>query len=207
MWALPGRIPTEWLQLMIGSGLLFVLAFVGLLITPSVEGWLRQPGWVWRLIPAAIRPLYQKLMDFGFALIHAVRDLGQKPVALALIIVESFVIWILDAVIVHMSLLALGISVAYKVSLVGSMVGVLATIAPIMPGAIGQYEAGLIGLLTLLNVPTAEASLAAIIVRFISLWSFIPVGGAITYVFGFSRALSLNPKSLDTGEASAPASR
>jgi hypothetical protein len=146
-------------------------------------------------------------MDFGFALIHAVRDLGQKPVALALIIVESFVIWILDAVIVHMSLLALGISVAYKVSLVGSMVGVLATIAPIMPGAIGQYEAGLIGLLTLLNVPTAEASLAAIIVRFISLWSFIPVGGAITYVFGFSRALSLNPKSLDTGEASAPASR
>lgn len=203
MWALQGHIPQEWLQLIIGTGMLFILAFVGLLVMPSVEGWLRQPGWVWRMVPLRLCPFYQKIVDFGFALIHAVRDLGQKPLALGVILIESFVIWILDAVIVHTVLLSLGINAAIKVSLVGSMVGVLATIAPIMPGALGQYEAGLIALLTLLGVPTAEASLAALVVRFISLWTFIPVSGLITYIFGFSRALSLNPKSLKSGEISA----
>ncbi|MFN8453297.1 MAG: lysylphosphatidylglycerol synthase transmembrane domain-containing protein [Anaerolineae bacterium] len=202
LWTLRGHVPWEWLQLMIGTGVLFVLAFVALLVMPGVEGWLRQPGWLWRSVPLRLRPLYQKIVDFGFALIHAVRGLGQKPAALAIILLESFVIWILDAVIVHTVLLGLGIEVAFKVSLMGSMVGVLATIAPIMPGALGQYEAGLIALLTLLGVPTAEASLAALVVRFISLWTFIPVSGLITYVFGFSRALNLNPKNLTPGEIS-----
>ncbi len=200
MWALQGHVPQEWLQLIIATGLLFILAFVALLVMPNVEGWLRQPGWVWRMVPLRLRPFYQKIVDFGFALIHAVRDLGQKPAALAIILLESLFIWVLDAVIVHTVLLGLGLNVAVKVSLVGSMVGVLATIAPIMPGALGQYEAGLIALLTLLGVPTAEASLAALVVRFISLWSFIPVSGLITYIFGFSRALSLNPKNLPPGK-------
>jgi hypothetical protein len=202
-WALQERVPWEWLQLIVGTGVLFILGLVGLLVTPSLEGWLRQPGWVWRTIPPAIRPFYHRVVDFGFALIHAVRNLGQKPVALVLILVESLITWVLDAVIVHVVLLGLGVKVASEVSLVGSMVGVLATIAPIMPGALGQYEAGLIALLTLLGVPTAEASLAALMVRFISLWSFIPVSGLITYVFGFSRALSLNTKSLNPSEISA----
>lgn len=196
--ALPGRVPSEVLQLMIVTGVLLVLGLVGLLAIPSLEGWLRQPGWLWRLIPQVIKPFYEKGVDFGFALVHGVRDLGQKPLALAAIVAESFGIWLLDALIVHFVLYSLSINVPFSVSLVSAMIGVLATIVPLMPGALGQFEAGVISVLTLLNVSTADSSLTALLVRFISLWSFIPVSGLITYIFGFSRALSLSSKPPET---------
>lgn len=200
VWTLRERVPAEILQLMVGSGVLFGLGLLGLLAVPSLEGWLRRPGGLERIMPAAIRPLYQKGLDFGFALIHGVRDLGQKPVALALIIAESFGIWLLDALIVHFVLFSLGISIGFSTSLFSAMVGVLATIVPLMPGALGQFEAAIISLLTLLGVSTADSSLTALLVRFISLWSFIPVSGLITYIFGFSRALNLNNKTLQPDE-------
>lgn len=201
--ALPGRVPTQVLQLMIGAGVLLMLGLVGLLAIPSIEGWLRQPGWLWRLLPRRIQPLYEKVVDFGFALVHGVRDLGQKPLAMAAIVAESFGIWLLDALIVHLVLFSLNLQVPFSVSLVSAMIGVLATIVPLMPGALGQFEAGVISVLTLLDVSTADSSLTALLVRFISLWSFIPISGLITYIFGFSRALSLNSKSAETEEAAA----
>lgn len=199
--ALPGRVPSEVLQLMVVTGVLLVMGLVGLLAIPSLEGWLRQPGWLWRRIPQVVRPFYEKVVDFGFALVHGVRDLAQKPLALAAIVAESFGIWLLDALIVHLVLFSLNLHVPFSVSLVSSMVGVLATIVPLMPGALGQFEAGVISVLTLLSVSTADSSLTALLVRFISLWSFIPVSGLITYIFGFSRALSLSSKTPETEEA------
>lgn len=206
IWSLHGHVPLEVMELMISSGILFVFGLLGLLAVPSIEGWLRQPGWAWRVMPAAVQPFYRKVIDFGFALIHGVRDLGQKPLALAAIVAESFGIWLFDAVIVHMVLFSLGHKVSFGVSLFSAMVGVLATIVPLMPGALGQFEAAVISLLTLLGISTADSSLTALLVRFISLWSFIPVSGLITYLFGFSRALSFNNKQLDAAETvSAPA--
>ncbi|HXW00791.1 MAG TPA: lysylphosphatidylglycerol synthase transmembrane domain-containing protein [Anaerolineae bacterium] len=201
IWALRGRIPPEALQLIIGVTILFVLGLVGLLAVPSLEAWLRRLG---QIMPAKIRPLYQKALDFGFSLIHSLRDLGRKPFALMLIVAESFITWLLDAVIVHFVLLSLNITVPFSVSLASSMLGVLATIVPLMPGALGQYEAGMIGLLTLAGVPPAESTLAALLVRFISLWSFIPISGFITYIFGFSRALSLKGVNPDEKPSVAP---
>ena len=200
IWALRGQVPLKVMELMVGTGIFFVIGLVGLLAVPSIEGWLRQPGWLWRLIPAIFQPLYQKIVDFGFSLIHAVRGLGQKPVALAAIVAESFGIWLFDALIVHFVLFSLGIPVSFRVSLFSAMVGVLATIVPILPGALGQFEAAVISVLALLGVSTADSSLTALLVRFISLWSFIPVSGVITYVFGFSRALNLNDKNLEAKE-------
>jgi uncharacterized membrane protein YbhN (UPF0104 family) len=202
IWALPGHVPSEALHLIIGVTLFFGLGLVSLLAVPSLEGWLRQPRPFWPIIPAKIRPIYQKAVEFGFLLIHAVRALGQKPIALILIIGESFIIWLLDAMIVHFVLLSVGVNVLFSVSLASSMLGVLATIVPLMPGALGQYEAGMMGLLALVGVPPADTTLAALLVRFISLWSFIPVSGLITYIFGFSRALSLKgtpPEATDIG--------
>lgn len=204
IWSLQGHAPLEIMELMISAGMLFVLGLLGLLAVPSIEGWLRQPGWVWRVMPPAVRPFYRKVVDFGFALIHGVRDLGQKPLDLAAIVAESFGIWVFDAIIVHLVLLSLGHSVSFGVSLFSAMVGVLATIVPLMPGALGQFEAAVISLLTLLGISTADSSLTALLVRFISLWSFIPVSGLITYLFGFSRALNFNSKQLDNAETVPP---
>lgn len=191
VWALHGRVPPEVLELMAGAAVLFVIGLVGLLAVPGIEGWFRQPGWLWRLAPTRFKPFYEKLVNFGFSLVHGVRDLGKKPAVLSLIVAESFILWLFDSVIVYTVLRSVGVSVPFSVSLSSSMVGVLATIVPLMPGALGQFEAAVIGLLTLLGVSTADSSLTALLVRFISLWSFIPVSGLITYLFGFSRALSL----------------
>lgn len=190
--ALQGRIPPEASHLMIGTSILLIFGIAGLFGVPSIEGWLRRPGWVWRMTPAPIQPFYEKMVTFGFSMIQGVRGLGEKPAALLAIVLESFVIWLFDAVIVYCVLRSLGLAAPFQVSLVSSMIGVLATIVPLMPGALGQFEAGIIGLLVLLGVPAAESTLTALLVRFISLWSFIPVSGLITYIFGFSRALNLN---------------
>jgi uncharacterized protein (TIRG00374 family) len=202
IWALQGHIPPEASQLMIGTTVLFTVGLMGLLGLPSIEAWLRRPGWVWRAVPSPIRPFYEKVVAFGFSLVYGVRGLGEKPAALAAIVLESFGIWLCDAVIIYCVLFSLGVSAPFNVSLVSAMIGVLATIVPLMPGALGQFEAGVIGLLVLLGVPTVESTLTALLVRFIGLWSFIPVSGFITYVFGFSRALSLNTQSLDGAEGS-----
>lgn len=199
--ALQGRIPPEVSQLMIGTAIFFMVGLVGLLIVPGIENWFRRPGWVWRIVPPPMRSFYEKAMVFGFSLIQGVRGLGEKPAALTAIVLESFGIWLLDAVIVYWVLLSLDVTTPFSVSLVSSMVGVLATIVPLLPGALGQFEAALIGLLVLLGVPAAESTLTALLVRFISLWSFIPVSGLITYIFGFSRALSLNPQGQDGADA------
>lgn len=200
VWTLRERIPLQIMELMAGTGILLVIGVAGLLAVPSVEGWLRQPGGLWQVMPAVLQRFYQKIIDFGFSLIHAIRGLGQKPLALAAIVAESFAIWLLDALIVHFVLFSLGTTVSFGVSLFSAMIGVLATILPLMPGALGQFEAAIISLLVLLGVPTAESSLTALLVRFISLWSFMPISGVITYVFGFSRALSLTGKNLETQE-------
>lgn len=198
--ALQGRIPPETSQLMIGTAMLLIIGIVCLFGVPSIEGWLHRPGWVWRMAPAPIRPFYEKMVIFGFSMIQGVRGLGEKPMALLAIVLESFGIWLFDAVIVYCVLRSLGLAAPFPVSLVSSMIGVLATIVPLMPGALGQFEAGIIGLLVLLGVPTAESTLTALLVRFISLWSFIPVSGLITYIFGFSRALSLNRQAQDVAD-------
>jgi hypothetical protein len=202
IWAMQGRVPPEMGQLMAAAAGLLILGLVGLIAVSGLEGWFKPSGWIWRLVPVRFKALYQKVVTFGFAMVHSVRDLSQKPAVLSLIVAESFIIWLLDAVIVHLVLVSLGVNVSFSVSLVSSMVGVLATIVPLMPGALGQFEAAIIGLLVLLGVAPAQASLAALLVRFISLWSFIPVSGLVTYIFGFSRALTLIGRNSGSVESS-----
>lgn len=201
--ALQDHIPPHASHLIIGTAILFFIGLVALFGLPSLEGWLCRPGWAWRMMPPPLRPFYEKIVTFGFSMIQGVRGLGKKPLALLAIVLESFGLWVCDAVIVYCVLRSLGVAASFSVSLVSSMIGVLATIVPLLPGALGQFEAGIIGLLVLLGVPTAVSTLTALLVRFISLWSFIPVGGLITYIFGFSRALSLNKDAADTSASKA----
>ena len=45
-------------------------------------------------------------------------------------------------------------------------------------------------MLALFGISVANASLAILLLRLVQLWTFIPVSGIITYIFGFSRVLS-----------------
>ncbi len=188
---LPGRIPPEVLQLMQVVALLLVVGLAGLLLIPGLEPWLRRNRVIKKIVPGKLWPFYLKLLDFGFALMNSVRLLARHPGALTVIIGQSFFIWLWDGIILYLIMTSLGLMQPFGVGLFTSMVGALVTAVPLTPGAIGQYDAALVSLLALFRISTADSSLAVLLLRFVQLWTFIPVAGLVTYIFGFSRALNL----------------
>lgn len=189
--ALPGHLPAEMLQLMAGAGLLFMVGLVGLLVIPGIEHWLREFALLNKMLPATARSIYCKILDFGFSLIHGVRAIGQNPVTLGGIVAQSFFIWLWDALMVYFSLASLGIWQPFSASLFSAMISDLATAIPLTPGSLGQFDAALISLLTLFGLSLADSTLATLLLRLVQLWTFIPVSGLITYIFGFSRVLKM----------------
>ncbi|MCB0209018.1 MAG: flippase-like domain-containing protein [Anaerolineae bacterium] len=195
-WALPGRVPAYVVQLVVVVAGLLVFGIFGLVVIPSIENFLREGLFFRRIVPLKIWSLYQKLLDFGFSLIQGIRILGQNPGALLFIIGESFVIWFYDALMVYFALLSIGVLIPPSATLFTAMISDLATAVPITPGALGQFDATMIALLSLFGVTTADASLSTLLVRIAQLWTFIPVSGLITYIFGFSRVLNLSSNPL-----------
>lgn len=203
--ALPGRVPSYVVQLVTGAALLFGLGLIGLVTVPRVENWLREADSLRKIIPTSLWSFYQKALNFGFSLIRGIRTLGQKPGALVFIIGESFVIWLYDALMVYFALVSIGIFIAPSAALFTSMISDLATAIPITPGALGQFDAAMVALLALFGVSTANASLATMLVRVAQLWTFIPISGLVTYLFGFSRILNLSSTDVNHAPPSTPA--
>ncbi len=189
--ALREQIPLEAAQLMGLTALLFTLGLTGLIVTPYFEQWLREPIWLRRNLPLPqiVWTIYEKLLDFGFSLVHGVRRLGQSPLTLLLVLAESFVIWLYDVLILYFSLWAIGVSLDLPAAMFVSMVADLAIAIPITPGGLGQFEAALIALLTIFGVSTSEGALTALLIRFAIFWTWIPISGLITYAFGFARLM------------------
>jgi uncharacterized protein (TIRG00374 family) len=192
--ALPGRVPPQVNQLMWGAAILFALGLLGLLVTPGLENWLRRPGRLATICPAKLWSLYQKGLDFGFTMLKAIRALGQKPLALTLVVLESLYIWLCDALIIYWGLRSMNAATSLSVSLLAGMISDLSVAVPITPAGLGQFEVVLVGLLTLLGVNTASASLTVLLTRLVSFWSFLPIGGVVMYSFGFARLFSMKGK-------------
>ena len=194
LWALQGRVSTEILQLIVGTAVLLGIGLIGLLAIPGLERWLRQPGKIEMWFPARLWSIYQKVLDFGFNLINSVRALGRHPLSLAIAIIESLYIWLCDALIIYFGLLSIGAMASLSASTFAGMIADLITAVPILPAGLGQFEVALIWLLTQFNITTAQASLTVLLVRFINLWLFLPIGALVTFAFGFSSMLNLTGK-------------
>jgi hypothetical protein len=203
--ALPGHLPPEILQLLLGVTGLFLGGLLGLLLIPAAEKWLRDFGLLRRLLPARLWDIYQSVLDFGFSLIHGVRGLGRHPLTLTFIVAQSFLVWIWDAVMLHFILVSLGLAQPFSVSVFTSMVSALVTAVPLTPGGLGQYDAAIIGLLALFGLSTATGGLTVLLLRAVQLWTFLPVSGLITYIFGFSRALNLSQQPQVDADGPVPA--
>ena len=180
-WALAGRTPAWiWQTAALTAGLIMV-AVVGLIAVPRAE------GWVVGLLPW---PLYQKVMRFGFDLLGSVRRLGQHPQALLVVAALSLYVWLCDVFLAYLLLHGLGAPLPLAVAAFTAMGADLAVTVPITPGAVGQFEAAFVGLLALFDVPRAEASLAVLLNRFVSFWTFILFSGTVTYLAGLGRVLT-----------------
>jgi uncharacterized protein (TIRG00374 family) len=116
---------------------------------------------------------------------------------------QSLYIWFCDSLIIYFILTSIGATTPLSAGLFSAMISDLVAAVPITPGALGQFDATLIGLLALFDVTTTQGSLTVLLLRSVSLWTFIPVGAAITYIFGFSQALDLNGRKVDKSEGEA----
>ena len=188
-FALRNQIPMQVLQFMGLAGLLFLIGLVGLLTMPFLENWFHDLPLLKRLLPPKLWQIYQKIIGFGFSLIHGVRALGKSPVLLLVTLIESFVIWLYDGIILYFVLMSIGVDILFSQTLFSSMISGLSVAVPIMPGGVGQFELVLIGLFSLFDMPDSQAYLAALLLRFATFWTFILVGALLTYLFGFSRLL------------------
>ena len=180
-WALAGRTPAWVWQSVAATAGLFVVAIVGLVVVPRAEVWLPDL-FTW--------PFYQKAARFGFDLLHSVRDLGRHPAALFVVAAQSLYVWSCDVGLAYLLLRGLGTPLSLPVAAFTAMAADLAVTVPVTPGAVGQFEAAFVGLLALFAVPASQASLAVLLNRFISFWTFIVFSGLVTYVSGLSRVVA-----------------
>ncbi len=204
-WALQGRIPADYLQLIwITSGLLLI-GLLALFTIPTIEKWLRHPlfwsaensdGLASSGVFGRVWAIYHKILDFGFSMINAVRALGKHPATLMIVFLESLYIWLGDALLLHFSLVSIASAIPLGVSIFSMMVADLISAVPITPGAIGQFEVAVAAILAGLGINRGDAALAAVLLRLVSMWTLIPMSALVTYLFGFARMIELNQTDL-----------
>jgi uncharacterized protein (TIRG00374 family) len=181
VWALADRTPAWVWQSAAATLGLCVIAVVLLLAVPRTEGYLTGL-FAW--------PLYQKAVHFGFELLRSIRDLSRHPRVLLVVATQTLWIWACDVLLAYLLLRGLGRPLPLGTAAFTAMAADLAVTVPITPGAVGQFEAAFVGLLALFGVSATQASLAVLLNRFISFWTFILFSGLVTYLAGFSRMLS-----------------
>lgn len=178
LWTLAGRTPAwVWQSAAVIAGV-FVVALAGLLAVPRLEGWLSgRLSW----------SLYQKALRFGFELLDSIRGLGRQPGTLLIVALQSFYVWLCDVCLAYLLIRGLGAVLPLAVVAFTAMAADLAVTLPLTPGAVGQFEAAFVGVLALFGVPASLGSLAVLLNRFVSFWTFILFSGLVTYLAGFSR--------------------
>jgi uncharacterized membrane protein YbhN (UPF0104 family) len=193
IWALAGRTP-EWVwQSVVATSSLFAVAIIGLLAVPRLQGRLTQ------LFPW---PFYQRALGFGFDLLANVRELGRHPILLIIVGAQSVYVWLCDVFLAYLLLRGLGSPLPLAVAAFTAMAADLAVTVPITPGAVGQFEAAFVGLLALFAVPASQASLAVLLNRFVSFWTFILFSGLVTYLTGLGRVLTREGQVVNMGRSS-----
>ncbi len=183
MWALANQTPA-WVWQSIVAGVIFIIiAIIFILTTPKIEQKLRLlTTWL----------LYQKMLTFFFELLASIRQLGQNPILLTYLFLQSIYIWLCDVALMYFGFLSIDAVIPINVVTFTAMATDLASAVPIIPGAVGQFEATALGIFALFQVNHQQSSLVILLNRFISFWSFIIVSGFIAYWFGFSQVLKSN---------------
>ena len=146
------ELPVALLYLSLSTGSLFKLSLLSLAITPSLK-------------------------SYASGMFKAVRDLASSPSRLALVLLLSLTIWVLDTTRILLVASAFNVSLALTTALGLTVIHVASRFSP-TPAGVGVLEGGFIGYLRLLGVPLGDATLIVLGERFVS--TLIPtVAGAL----------------------------
>jgi uncharacterized membrane protein YbhN (UPF0104 family) len=146
------ELPVALLYLSLSTGSLFKLSLLSLAVIPSLK-------------------------SYASGMFKAVRDLASSPSRLALVLLLSLTIWVLDTTRILLVASAFNVSLALTAALGLTVIHVASRFSPI-PAGVGVLEGGFIGYLRLLGVPLGDATLIVLGERFVS--TLIPtVAGAL----------------------------
>jgi hypothetical protein len=146
------ELPVALLYLSLSTGSLFKLSLLSLAVTPSLK-------------------------SYASGMFKAVRDLASSPSRLALVLLLSLTLWVLDTTRILLVASAFNVSLALTAALGLTVIHVASRFSPI-PAGVGVLEGGFIGYLRLLGVPLGDATLIVLGERFVS--TLIPtVAGAL----------------------------
>ena len=122
--------------------------------------------------------------------VDGLRTLFRQPATALLVIIESLMIWLCDALVLWLVVLSLAAPLSLPATaFVALTVDVLAAV-PLTPGGVGQIDAAYAALLALLALPALHVGTIVLIVRFITYWSFLVFSGLVTLAAGFGSLLS-----------------
>lgn len=172
----------SWLLASYVVGIVLLLLFgTVLVLAPPLLHWLRG---LWQ------HRYWQLTIDFITHFVDGLRTLFRQPPTAILVIVESIVIWLCDALVLWLVVLSLGAPLSLPAAaFVALTVDVLAAI-PLTPGGVGQIDAAYAGLLALLALPALNVGAIVLVVRFITYWSFLVFSGLVALAAGFGSLMS-----------------
>jgi hypothetical protein len=152
-----------------GDVALFSLLGLGGVLLAVAALWLaaRFRGTVEKAIPVRFRPAFARVLAGAAA---AAR---RTP----LLVGASAVGWALEGSAVFLIAVALGVPLSFGAAVVVGLVAALLAAIPITPSGLGFAEAGLAVLLIALGLEAGTAAAVVLLVRLVSYWSIVLVGG------------------------------
>jgi uncharacterized membrane protein YbhN (UPF0104 family) len=172
----------SWLLGSYLAGVVLLLGFgAGLVLAPPLLNWLRR---------LSQHRYWQLALDFVAHFVAGLRTLFRQPATALMVIVESLVIWLCDALVLWLVVLSLAAPLSLPAAaFVALTVDVLAAV-PLTPGGVGQIDAAYAALLALLALPAQDVGTIVLVVRFITYWSFLVFSGLVTLAAGFGGLMS-----------------
>jgi len=197
---------------------LLVIEFIGIIVVSSVivlsflfylsakrQATERIVKWIINFIARFLRgrwrlgSLKSKAMKMLRAFHDGIATLGKRPKSLALPVLFTILAWFFDlliAVLVFFSLGSLGERVSLSaIVIVYSIVVGIQYIPVGIPGEVGLIEIVMTSLYTLLGVPIALSAVATVLIRVMTLWVKLLIGGVAVQwlgIKGFRGAVTQN---------------
>lgn len=187
---LGARLP-GWLVGVYAAALL-ILALAG-----AVVVW--TPALLARIRAGSTRPLWQRALDFARQVAESLRRLPRRPGLAALVMGESLLIWLCDALLLWLVVASLGQGLSLPAAGFAALTVDIFAAVPLTPGGMGQVETAYAALLALLAQPGIAIPAAVLATRAISYWSFLLVSGGAVLATGLGRWIA-SPAALSASD-------
>jgi len=162
-----GKIGDPAVRTALARGIIILAAFVMVL---ALLAWRSKA--IQRLIPDRLRRIYGSFSE----------GLLKSPRLIPVITIESFIIWLSEALRFYLVCLALGIKIDFLLAVFISQAALVLMSLPLTPAGLGLVELLMFTLLGQAGFSGDRAAAAIIADRLISFWSLIILGG-VHYLF------------------------